>query len=99
MSTKDIAKRAEVTEGSLFRLFGSKQTLFKEAIDHVIPECFDPSFRKPSDEMMRFVLFALLESPAPMRRKINRAVSSLKKRERAKLAEQFAEYWLRGILK
>jgi AcrR family transcriptional regulator len=33
-STNEIAKRADVTEGSLFRLFASKDKLFGEALDH-----------------------------------------------------------------
>lgn len=31
-TTKDISKRADVTEGSLFRLYGSKEKLFEAAI-------------------------------------------------------------------
>lgn len=99
MSTKVIAERADVTEGSLFRLFGCKQTLFKEALGQVISECFNPSNGKCSNESMRFVMFALLEAPAPTRKKINRALSGLKKKERAALACDFTAYWLRGILK
>lgn len=34
-STKDIAARADVTEGSLFRLFGCKEKLFAESIARV----------------------------------------------------------------
>jgi AcrR family transcriptional regulator len=34
-STKEISVRADVTEGSLFRLFGSKNKLFEEALARV----------------------------------------------------------------
>jgi AcrR family transcriptional regulator len=37
-STKLIASKADVTEGSLFRLFSSKQKLFEEAIERVKSE-------------------------------------------------------------
>jgi AcrR family transcriptional regulator len=33
-ATKEIATRADVTEGSLFRLFASKDKLFEEAVDN-----------------------------------------------------------------
>ena len=34
-STKEIATRADVTEGSLFRLFGTKEKLYVEALERV----------------------------------------------------------------
>jgi AcrR family transcriptional regulator len=37
-STKEIASRANVTEGSLFRLFGSKDKLFAEVLERVRDE-------------------------------------------------------------
>lgn len=37
-STKSISVRADVTEGSLFRLFGSKEKLFTEALGRVRAE-------------------------------------------------------------
>jgi AcrR family transcriptional regulator len=35
-STKEVAQAAQVTEGSLFRLFGSKERLFEEAVAYAV---------------------------------------------------------------
>jgi AcrR family transcriptional regulator len=35
-ATKQIAQAADVTEGSLFRLFGSKEKLFEEAVAYAV---------------------------------------------------------------
>jgi AcrR family transcriptional regulator len=54
-STKEIAGRADVTEGSLFRLYSSKEKLFSEALALVLSS-------KPTRRThIRFVAFALLE--------------------------------------
>jgi AcrR family transcriptional regulator len=55
-STKEIAARANVTEGSLFRLFISKEKLFSEALSLVLAS------QKNSRMNRRFVAFALLEN-------------------------------------
>lgn len=64
-STKDICKRADVTEGSLFRLFESKEKLFREALDSVIAtgvsaEKFDKLLANPDfKKAIRGALWAL----------------------------------------
>lgn len=54
-STKDIAARADVTEGSLFRLCESKENLFTEALSAALGS------RKVRRMHQRLVAFALLE--------------------------------------
>lgn len=55
-STKMIAEKANVTEGSLFRLYSSKQKLFNEALEVVL------SSKPPTRRMyVRFMCFALLD--------------------------------------
>jgi AcrR family transcriptional regulator len=54
-STKEIAERADVTEGSLFRLYCSKERLFGEALSLVLAS----KVTRPTH--VRFMAFALLE--------------------------------------
>jgi len=54
-STKDIAERANVTEGSLFRLCSSKEQLFNEALSVAL---HTKKIRKPQ---LRMIAFAMLE--------------------------------------
>lgn len=54
-STKEISERANVTEGSLFRVFGSKEKLFSEALSTAL------SRKKMKRDQSRIVIFALLE--------------------------------------
>lgn len=54
-STKEIAERADVTEGSLFRLYSSKEKLFSEALALVL------NCKKVKRMHIRFMAFALLE--------------------------------------
>jgi AcrR family transcriptional regulator len=53
-STKEIAKRADVTEGSLFRLYKSKSNLFTEALSVALAS-------KQILRHRRIVAFAMLE--------------------------------------
>jgi AcrR family transcriptional regulator len=43
VTTRDLAKKAKTTEGSIYRLFGSKETLFEEALKSVIDRSLDPA--------------------------------------------------------
>lgn len=54
-STKEIAARADVTEGSLFRLYQSKDKLFTEALTQVLKR------KAISRTHLRLVAFAVLE--------------------------------------
>lgn len=54
-STKEIAQRANVTEGSLFRLCSSKEKLFTEALSLALTS------KKSRTTHRRLVAFALLE--------------------------------------
>jgi len=54
-STKEIASRAKVTEGSLFRVCGSKDSLFAEALSNAL------SSKIMKRNQTRIVIFALLE--------------------------------------
>lgn len=54
-STKEIASKAKVTEGSLFRVCGSKDNLFREALATAL------SAKTMKRDQVRIVIFALLE--------------------------------------
>jgi AcrR family transcriptional regulator len=54
-STKDIAERANVTEGSLFRLCCSKEQLFNEALSAALHA------KKIKKLHLRMIAFAMLE--------------------------------------
>lgn len=71
-STKEIAKRADVTEGSLFRLFGSKQDLFDEALERVLTKF--PGRAKVARCYVRFLVFAVVEDAV----RVNRVVGKHK---------------------
>lgn len=43
VTTRDLAKKARVTEGSIYRLFGSKENLFEEAVRTVLHRSLDPA--------------------------------------------------------
>lgn len=43
VTTRDIAKKAKTTEGSIYRLFVSKEKLFEEALNAVISRALDPT--------------------------------------------------------
>ena len=43
VTTRDIARKARVTEGSIYRLFGSKDHLFESALGAVIGHLLDPA--------------------------------------------------------
>jgi len=43
VTTRDLAKKAKVTEGSIYRLFRSKENLFEEALHAVISRSLDPA--------------------------------------------------------
>ena len=43
LTTRDLAKAAKVTEASVFRIFGSKQTIFKEAMATALKGALDPA--------------------------------------------------------
>jgi AcrR family transcriptional regulator len=43
VTTRDLARKAKVTEGSIYRLFGSKDKLFESALDTVIGHLLDPA--------------------------------------------------------
>lgn len=57
-STRDISQSANVSEHSLFRLFGSKEILFDEALSHALSR----STMRPVH--FRVTAFALLEGRA-----------------------------------
>jgi AcrR family transcriptional regulator len=42
-TTRDIAKRAKVTEGSIYRLFETKDSLFKEVLSNALSQFLDPA--------------------------------------------------------
>jgi AcrR family transcriptional regulator len=42
-TTRDIAKKAKVTEASIYRLFETKDGLFKEVLSNALKECLDPA--------------------------------------------------------
>ena len=68
-STKEIALRADVTEGSLFRLCISKDNLFAEALALAM------SAERIHSTELRLILFALLERKGltrPNRRALRR---------------------------
>jgi AcrR family transcriptional regulator len=73
-STKEIAKRADVTEGSLFRLFGSKQQLFHESLERVLSKF--PGRSRIAQTYVRFLVFAVLEDAL----RVNRVVAKHKKK-------------------
>lgn len=72
-STKDIASKADVTEGSLFRLHGSKEKLFDEALASALAS------KKTSKQHLRIVAFAMLEGKG-MNDANRKAISRLAKR-------------------
>src|SRR5215471_20175922 len=43
VTTRDLAKKAKVTEGSIYRLFKSKDNLFEQALGRVLNRAFDPA--------------------------------------------------------
>ena len=43
VSTRDVAKAARVTEGSIYRIFASKDGLFKETIAAALGKALDPA--------------------------------------------------------
>lgn len=43
VTTRDLAKKAKVTEGSIYRLFTSKENLFEEAVKTVLSRSLDPA--------------------------------------------------------
>jgi AcrR family transcriptional regulator len=43
VTTRDLAKRAKTTEGSIYRLFKTKEGLFAEALKVVIDRALDPA--------------------------------------------------------
>src|SRR5215471_18453453 len=43
VTTRDIARKAKVTEGSIYRLFASKDRLFESALEAVIAHLLDPA--------------------------------------------------------
>lgn len=43
VTTRDLARKAKVTEGSIYRLFGSKDKLFESALSTVIGHLLDPA--------------------------------------------------------
>ena len=43
VTTRDLAAKAKVTEGSIYRLFESKENLFDEAIRDVLNRALDPA--------------------------------------------------------
>jgi len=43
VTTRDLAKKAKVTEGSIYRLFRSKENLFEEALHAAISRSLDPA--------------------------------------------------------
>ena len=42
VTTRDVAKKAGTTEGSIYRLFTSKDNLFEEALHAVLERCLGP---------------------------------------------------------
>lgn len=54
-STKEISKKADVSEHSLFRLFGSKEKLFTEALASAL------SAKNVRRKHLRVAAFAILE--------------------------------------
>lgn len=99
VSTKQIAELADVTEGSLFRIFRSKKALFTEAAAlAIIDACKSPSSKKAT-ESLRLVSFALLVFPKIARKKIKQALAECSSKERREFEKRFTEFWLRGILK
>ena len=42
VTTRDLARKAKTTEGSLYRLFGSKEKVFEEALAVVVDQLLDP---------------------------------------------------------
>lgn len=43
VTTRDVARKAKVTEGSIYRLFSSKDHLFERSLDSVIEHLLDPA--------------------------------------------------------
>ncbi|HLJ30342.1 MAG TPA: helix-turn-helix domain-containing protein [Candidatus Angelobacter sp.] len=43
VTTRDLARKAKVTEGSIYRLFGSKDKLFERSLETVIGHMLDPA--------------------------------------------------------
>lgn len=43
MTTRDLARKADVTEGSVYRLFTSKDDLFERALDKATKRLLDPA--------------------------------------------------------
>jgi len=43
VTTRDIARKARVTEGSIYRLFDSKDRLFESSLDTVVSHLLDPA--------------------------------------------------------
>lgn len=43
VTTRDIARKARVTEGSIYRLFGSKDRLFESSLETAIGHLLDPA--------------------------------------------------------
>lgn len=43
VTTRDVARKARVTEGSIYRLFSSKDKLFESALDAVIGHLLEPA--------------------------------------------------------
>lgn len=43
VTTRDLAKKAKVTEGSIYRIFKSKELLFQKAVEEVVNRALDPA--------------------------------------------------------
>src|SRR5215467_467800 len=43
VTTRDLAKKAKVTEGSIYRLFHTKENLFEVALRSVLARALDPA--------------------------------------------------------
>jgi AcrR family transcriptional regulator len=80
VTTRDLAKKARTTEGSLYRLFESKEKLFEEALKYVIDRSLDPA---------QFLL-ALFENEQAGKPDFSSIVSSVLRRWYASLPQKSA---------
>jgi AcrR family transcriptional regulator len=67
VTTRDLAKKSRVTEGSIYRLFHSKENLFNEAIQTVLLQSLDPAqillivFNKPEKQSFSSLTASLVQ--------------------------------------
>jgi AcrR family transcriptional regulator len=75
-STKEIAEHAGIPEGSLFRIFSSKENLFEHAIEQTVARFAKSGYLKEFES--RLMAFGILERPSSVRSVVKKHRLNLK---------------------